>query len=120
MMDYLSFLSLRLRKFPSCLSLEAQDYVALNPTSNVDKVVDALYGYECISCLLDNDDVGRRVTLAIENAFDYRVRDVSHLYHEYKDLNGYLCGVRSRQSIHQVQPVRQTVPSRKKSAALDI
>ena len=48
MMDYLSFLSLRLWKFPSCPSLEAQDYVVLNSTSNVDKAVDALYGLSLI------------------------------------------------------------------------
>lgn len=118
MMDYLSFLSLRLWKFPSCPSLEAQDYVVLNSTSNVDKAVDALYGYERISCLLDNDDAGRKATLAIENALGYRVRDASHLYCEYKDLNDYLCGVKSKQSVHQVQPVKRTVPSRKKGAAL--
>lgn len=118
MMDYLSFLSLRLWKFPSCPSLEAQDYVVLNSTSNVDKAVDALYGYERISCLLDNDDAGRKATLAIENALGYRVRDASHLYCEYKDLNDYLCGVKSKQSVHQVQPVKRTVPSRKRGAAL--
>lgn len=88
MMDYLSFLSLRLWKFPSCPSLEAQDYVVLNSTSNVDKAVDTLCGYERISCLLDNDDAGRKATLAIETALGYRVRDASHLYCEYKDLNG--------------------------------
>ena len=120
MMDYLSFLSLRLWKFPSCPSLEAQDYVVLNSTSNVDKAVDALYGYERISCLLDNDDAGRKATLAIENALGYRVRDASHLYCEYKDLNDYLCGVKSKQSVHQVQPVKQTVPPRKRGAALGI
>ena len=120
MMDYLSFLSLRLWKFPSCPSLEAQDYVVLNSTSNVDKAVDALYGYERISCLLDNDDAGRKATLAIENALGYRVRDASHLYCEYKDLNDYLCGVKSKQSVHQVQTVKQTVPPRKRGAALGI
>ena len=120
MMDYLSFLSLRLWKFPSCPSLKAQDYVILNSTSNVDKAVDALYGYERISCLLDNDDAGRKATLDIENALGYRVRDASHLYCEYKDLNDYLCGVKSKQSVHQVQPVKQTVPPRKRGAALGI
>lgn len=39
MMDYLSFLSLRLWKFPSCPSLEAQDYVVLNSTSNVERLL---------------------------------------------------------------------------------
>ena len=95
-MDYLSFLSLRMEKFPSCPSLEAQDYVILNSTSNVDKAIDALHGYERISCLLDNDEAGRKATLAIENALGYHVRDASHLYSEYNDLNDYLCGVKSK------------------------
>ena len=120
MMDYLSFLSLRMEKFPSCPSLEAQDYVILNSTSNVDKAIDALHGYERISCLLDNDEAGRKATLAIETALGYHVRDASHLYSEYKDLNDYLCGVKSKQSVHQVQPVKQTVPPRKRGAALGI
>lgn len=116
MMDYLSFLSLRMERFPSCPSLEAQDYVILNSTSNVDKAIDALH--ERISCLLDNDEAGRKATLAIENALGYHVRDASHLYSEYNDLNDYLCGVKSKQSVHQVQPVKRTVPPRKRGAAL--
>ena len=120
MMDYLSFLSLRLKKFPACPSLDAQDYVILNSTSNVGKAIDALHGYERISCLLDNDDAGRKATLAIETALGYRVRDASHLYSEYKDLNDYLCGLKSKQSVHQVQPVKRTVPHRKRGAALGI
>ena len=88
------------------------------PTSNVDKAIDALHGYERISCLLDNDEAGRKATLAIETALGYRVRDASHLYSEYNDLNDYLCRVKSKHSVHQVQPVKQTVPPRRKGAAL--
>ena len=120
MMDYLSFLTIRVQKFPTYPSLEAQDYVILNSTSNVDKAIDILHDYERISCLLDNDDAGRKATAAIENALGYRVRDASYLYSEYNDLNDYLCGVKSKQSVHQVQPVKQTVPPRKRGAALGI
>ena len=120
MMDYLSFLSLCMEKFPACPSLDAQDCVILNSTGNVTKAIDALHGYERISCLLDNDESGRKATLAIETALGYRVRDASHLYSEYKDLNDYLCGVKSKQSVHQVQPVKRTVPPRKRGAALGI
>ena len=118
MMDYLSFLSLRLQKFPTRPLLEAQDYVILNSTSNVEKAIDVLYGYERISCLLDNDAAGRKATSFIENALGYRVRDASHLYAGYNDLNDYLCGVKSKQTVHQVQSVQQTTPPRKKGAAL--
>ena len=118
MMDYLSFLTIRVQKFPTYPSLEAQDYVILNSTSNMDKAIDILHDYERISCLLDNDDAGRKATAAIENALGYRVRDASYLYSEYNDLNDYLCGVKSKQSVHQVQPVKRTVPPRKRGAAL--
>ena len=117
MMDYLSFLSLRLQKFPTRPSLETQDYMILS-TSNVDKAIDALHGYERISCLLDNDAAGRKATSIIENTLGYRVRDASHLYAEYNDLNDYLCGVKSKQTVHQVQSVKQTAPPRKKGTAL--
>lgn len=82
------------------------------------EVIDALHGYERISCLLDNDEAGRKATHAIETALGYRVRDASHLYSEYNDLNDYLCRVKSKQSVHQVQPVKRTVPPRKRGAAL--
>ena len=118
MMDYLSFLMIRVQKFPTYPSLEAQDYVILNSTSNVAKAIYALHDYERISCLLDNDDAGRKATVAIENALGYRVRDASYLYSEYNDLNDYLCGAKSKQSVHQVQPVKRTVPPRKRGAAL--
>jgi len=118
MMDYLSFLTIRVQKFPTYPSLEAQDYVILNSTSNVDKAIDILHDYERISCLLDNDDAGRKATAAIEKALRYRVRDASYLYSEYNDLNDYLCGMKSKQSVHQVQPVKRTVPPRKRGAAL--
>lgn len=118
MMDYLSFLTIRVQKFPTYPSLEAQDYVILNSTTNVDKAIDILYDYERISCLLDNDDAGRKATAAIENAIGYRVRDASYLYSEYNDLNDYLCGAKSKQSVHQVQSVKRTIPPRKRGAAL--
>ena len=118
MMDYLSFLSLRLQKFPTRPSLEEQDYMILNSTSNAEKAADALQGYERVSCLLDNDAAGRKATSVIENALGYRVRDASHLYAGYNDLNDYLCGVKSKQTVHQVQSVQQTTPPRKKGAAL--
>lgn len=118
MMDYLSFLTIRVKRFPTYPSLEAQDYVILNSTSNVDKAIDVLHDYERISCLLDNDDAGRKATVVIENALGYRVRDASYLYSEYNDLNDYLCGAKSKQSVHQVQPVKRTVPPRKRGAAL--
>ena len=118
MMDYLSFLTIRVHRFPTYPSLEAQDYVILNSTSNVDKAIDVLHDYERISCLLDNDDAGRKATVVIENALGYRVRDASYLYCEYNDLNDYLCGAKSKQSVHQVQPVKRTVPPRKRGAAL--
>lgn len=60
MMDYLSFLTLRMKNRPAMPDLDKQDYVILNSVANVSKAIDVLHGYERIHCLLDNDEAGRR------------------------------------------------------------
>lgn len=55
MMDYLSFLTLRMRNCPTMPNLDGQDYVILNSVANVSKAIDVLHGYGRIHCLLDND-----------------------------------------------------------------
>lgn len=91
-MDYLSFLTLRMKNCPTMPDLDRQDYVILNSTVNVPKAIDVLYPYERIHCMLDNDETGYKATRAIELEYSYRVRDFSHNYRGYSDLNDYLCG----------------------------
>ncbi|RJU50046.1 DNA primase, partial [Bacteroides sp. AM30-16] len=96
-MDYLSFLTLRMKNCPTMPDLDRQDYVILNSTVNVPKAIDVLYPYERIHCMLDNDKAGYEATRAIELEYSYRVRDFSHNYRGYSDLNDYLCGRKQEQ-----------------------
>ena len=116
MIDYLSFLTLRMRNCPTKPNLDGQDCIILNSVSNVSKVIDVLHGYERIHCLLDNDEAGRKATMAIERAYSYRVRDFSGNYNGYKDLNDYLCG--KRQNLTVNPPPRTIVKPKKKGLGL--
>ncbi len=91
-MDYFSFLVLRNKYNPGIPGTDKQDYIILNSTSNVAKVLDRLDGYEDILCFLDNDLPGRQAFQKIRQKFDAHVRDASKHYAKHKDLNDYLCG----------------------------
>lgn len=92
MMDYLSFLTLRMKNCLTMPNLDGQDYVVLNSVANVSKAMDVLHGYERIHCLLDNDEAGRNAYLELAREFSGRIRDFSDNYNGHKDLNDYLCG----------------------------
>lgn len=113
-MDYLSFLTLRMKNCPTIPDLDKQDYVILNSTANVSKAIDVLSQYERIHCMLDNDTAGFRATKAIEVEFSYRARDFSHNYRGYADLNDYLCGRKQEQknSTSQAQAIKQETGQR--------
>lgn len=111
MMDYLSFLTLRMRNCPTMPNLDGQDYIILNSTANVTKALDVLYPYERIHCLLDNDHAGWKATREIEREYSCRVRDFSHEYRGYADLNDYLCGKRQEQGLDLPQQGKQDRPS---------
>ena len=88
-MDYLSFLTLRMKNCPTMPDLDRQDYVILNSTVNVPKAIDVLYPYERIHCMLDNDETGYKATQAIALEYSYHVRDFSDNYRGYSDLNDW-------------------------------
>ena len=113
-MDYLSFLTLRMKNCPTMPDLDRQDYVILNSTVNVPKAIDVLYPYERIHCMLDNDEAGYKATRAIELESSYRVRDFSHNYRGYSDLNDYLCDRKQEQknAASQVQETKQETGQR--------
>ena len=113
-MDYLSFLTLRMKNCPTMPDLDRQDYVILNSTVNVPKAIDVLYPYERIHCMLDNDKAGYEATRDIELEYSYRVRDFSHNYRGYSDLNDYLCGRKQEQknSTSQAQEIKQETGQR--------
>ena len=113
-MDYLSFLTLRMKNCLTMPDLDRQDYVILNSTVNVPKAIDVLYPYERIHCMLDNDKAGYVATRAIELEYSYRVRDFSDNYRGYSDLNDYLCGRKQEQknAASQVQETKQETGQR--------
>ena len=113
-MDYLSFLTLRMKNCPTMPDLDRQDYVILNSTVNVPKAIDVLYPYERIHCMLDNDETGYKATQAIALEYSYHVRDFSDNYRGYSDLNDYLCGKKQEQknSTSQVQEIKQETGQR--------
>ncbi|KAB4427937.1 toprim domain-containing protein, partial [Bacteroides thetaiotaomicron] len=94
--------------------LDRQDYVILNSTANVSKALDVMSPYERIHCLLDNDKAGFEATRAIELEYSYHVRDFSHNYRGYSDLNDYLCGRKQEQknAASQVQETKQETGQR--------
>ena len=97
-MDYLSFLTLRLERCPDRPELDGQDYIVLNSTSNLSKAIHPLGDYERIHCFLDNDKAGMEAVQELREEYGLRVRDASHIYGGYNDLNDFLCGKRSEQA----------------------
>ena len=116
MMDYLSFLTLRMKNCPTMPNLDGQDYIILNSVSNVSKAIDALHGYERIHCLLDNDEAGRNAYLELVREFCGHIRDFSDNYNGHKDLNDYLCGIRRELTVNP--PPRTIVKPKKKGLGL--
>ncbi len=113
MTDYLSFLTLRMNNCPAMPDLDRQDYVILNSVTNVSKAIDMLHGYRRIHCLLDNDETGARAYQELRREFPDRIRDFSHNYHGYKDLNDYLCGKPLSQSAEPMKQERQVQSARR-------
>lgn len=97
-MDYLSFLTLRLERCPGRPELDGQDYIVLNSTSNLSKAIRPLGGYGRIHCFLDNDKAGMEAVQELREEYGMRIRDASHIYGGYNDLNDFLCGKRSGQA----------------------
>ena len=97
-MDYLSFLTLRLERCPDRPELDGQDYIVLNSTSNLSKAIRPLGGYGLIHCFLDNDKAGMEAVQELREEYGMRIRDASHIYGGYNDLNDFLCGKRSGQA----------------------
>jgi hypothetical protein len=90
-MDYLSFLTLRQQRSPVCPGLEMQDCLVLNSVTTLSQAAEVLEGYGQITCMLDNDEAGRRATDELKRRFPLRVSDHSVHYGQYRDLNDCLC-----------------------------
>jgi DNA primase len=103
-MDYLSFLTIRVKNNPQYPRLTTQDYIILNSVSNLAKVESLLANYTQFGSYLDNDTAGRNACETLKAKFGERLLDKSLYYREYKDLNDYLCGKTLFQS---AEPIKQ-------------
>lgn len=105
-MDYLSFLTIRMKNNPQYPRLDTQDYIILNSVSNLAKA-NLLATYTRIGCFLDNDTAGRNACKHLQAKFGERLFDKSLYYREYNDLNDYLCGKSLSQSAEPMKQERQ-------------
>ena len=112
-MDYLSFLTIRVRNNTQHPRLTTQDYVILNSVSNLSKVEGILADYSNIGCFLDNDTAGRTACEHLKARFGERLSDKSIHYREYKDLNDYLCGKPLSQSAEPMKQKQQVQSARR-------
>lgn len=103
-MDYLSFLTIRVRNNPQYPRLTTQDYIILNSVSNLAKAEGILADYSRIGCFLDNDTAGQIAVRDLRTKFGERMIDNSVCYRGYKDLNDYLC---RRPQSQSAEPMKQ-------------
>ena len=109
-MDYLSFLTIRVKNNPQYPRLTTQDYIILNSVSNLTKAESILATYTRIGCYLDNDTAGRNAYDNLKRMLGDRLQDMSIHYAGYNDLNEYLC---NRQSANQTEPTKQVQSARR-------
>lgn len=112
-MDYLSFLTIRVRNNPQHPRLTTQDYIILNSVSNLAKAEGILADYSKIGCFLDNDTAGRTACEHLQAKFGERLFNNSAYYSEYKDLNDYLCGKPLSQSTEPMKQEEQVQSARR-------
>ena len=86
-MDYLSFLTIRVKNNPQYPRLTTQDYIVLNSVSNLTKAESILATYTRIGCYLDNDTAGRNAYDNLKRMLGDRLQDMSIHYAGYNDLN---------------------------------
>ena len=112
-MDYLSFLTIRVKNNPQYPRLTTQDYIILNSVSNIAKAESILATYEHIGSFLDNDTVGQNACKSLKAKFGERLLDKSLYYRGYKDLNDYLCGKPLPQSAEPMKQEKQVQSARR-------
>lgn len=112
-MDYLSFLTIRVKNNPQYPRLTTQDYIILNSVSNITKAENILATYAQIGSFLDSDTAGRNACESLKAKFGERLLDKSLYYRGYKDLNDYLCGKPLSQSAEPIKQEKQVQSARR-------
>ncbi|WP_019538874.1 toprim domain-containing protein [Proteiniphilum acetatigenes] len=114
-MDYLSLLTIRHQLNPEYTSSNWHDNIILNSTANLQKALPLLADYGQTYCFLDNDKAGMTVFRELQKELGYRVRDSSHHYSGYKDLNEYLC---AGKHLKLRQALKKPIQKRKKGLGI--
>ena len=112
-MDYLSFLTIRMKNNPQYSRLTTQDYIILNSVSNIAKAESIFPTYEQIGNYLDNDTAVRNACESLKAKFGERLLDKSLYYRGYKDLNDYLSGKSINQSAEPIKQDKQVQSARR-------
>ena len=87
--DFLSWQVLQSADIPNC------DILVLNSVNNLNKAEAYLKGHSSSLCFLDNDEAGRKALQSVMKMMpDSETRDMTCLYHDYKDLNEMLSASR--------------------------
>ncbi len=93
-MDFLSYLSMKLDKWPHI------DIAVLNSVVHLPKAIPFLGRHATIHAFFDNDEAGRKATAELKRLCpNSSVIDRSHLYREHKYLNEYWQTKQSRPHI---------------------
>lgn len=107
-MDYFSLLTIQKQLYPEYQGGNGWDTIILNSTANLQKAMPLLTNYEQVYSFHDNDKAGETVFRELQKELGCHVRDASHHYSGYKDLNEYLCAgvhLKSRQTPSRQTPV---------------
>lgn len=89
-MDFLSYLTLVMRKDRRFVIESPCDYMILNSVANLKRALQYLDRYTHIHCFFDNDHAGRKTAETVMELYEYRVTNESFRYVKYKDVNDYL------------------------------
>lgn len=97
-MDFLSYMTLVMRKDKRLVVESPCDYMILNSVANLKRALQYLDRYTHIHCFLDNDHAGRKTLETIMRLYEYRVTDESFRYAGYKDVNDYIMDIKGHQN----------------------
>ena len=84
--DYLTYRNLEKSYNSNC------DFLVLNSTAMLFKAEEKLKKYDKISLFLDNDKNGKSVKSKIRSQYK-NVEDCSLIYHDFKDVNEWICNI---------------------------
>lgn len=89
-LDFLSYMTLKLRKDDRICIQVPSDYIVLNSITQYRNFLPYGREYKYIHLYLDNDTPGINTTTSFRNEFHEKILDESVRYKEYKDLNDFI------------------------------